>query len=215
MTIADLFVGGPELQGAKQARRPSLSGQLCLGRSELVDYQTPKVGPCRERSTTRRIRGGKKYPMIVYITSCCRRTSTAMSRRRTANTTTRPSSPVWVFRLPADIVFTPRQPGFGVECVTAGVKEVIRMGRVDPPASGSSAFDGRIRRLVIATTPTASSRPRSPGADHRPRQLLWRPSLGRHRRDRSHRDGQERMVVPLYEISRPMSTTRPYSGLTG
>ena len=117
-----------------------------------------------------------------------------------------------------DIVFTPRQPGVSVaECVTAGVKQVIQTGLVDPARVGCRrALDGRVRCLVPRHAHRRRLRGgRGRGADHGPGQLLWRPSLGcGHCRPIISRQARSAWWSPSRRISRLTSTTPPFSALT-
>src|SRR5512140_2168184 len=65
----DLFVGGPELQSARQVTATNpFQADFAWGRSELIDYKTPK-GRALQGALyyPAGFEPGKKYPMIVYI----------------------------------------------------------------------------------------------------------------------------------------------------
>ena len=202
----DLFVGGPELQGAKQVTTTNpFQANYAWGRSELVDYQTPKGRPLQGALYyPAGFEAGKKYPMIVYIYELLSQNVhryVAPSDREYYNTSVFTSLGYFVFQ--PDIVFTPRQPGVSVvECVTAGVKEVIRMGRVDPDRIGVVGHSmGGFDASFIATHTDGIFAAAVAGApitdlvsyygDHH-----WGQGIA----ETDHIEtGQERMVVPLYE----------------
>ncbi len=202
----DLFVGGPELQSARQvtATNPFQAG-FAWGRSELVDFKTPK-GRALQGALyyPAGFEPGKKYPMIVYIYELLSQNVhryVAPSDREYYNTSVFTSLGYFVFQ--PDIVFTPRQPGVSVaECVTAGVKQVIQTGLVDPARVGVVGHSmGGFDASFLATHTDGVFAAAVAGApitdlvsyygDHH-----WGQGIA----ETDHIEtGQERMVVPLYE----------------
>jgi len=202
----DLFVGGPELSGAKQVTATNpFQADFAWGRSELFDYRTDKG---------RSLQGalyypagyepGKKYPMIVYIYELLSQNVhryVAPSDREYYNTSVFTS--LGYFVLQPDIVFRPRQPGLSVaECVTGGVKRVIEMGLVDPARVGVVGHSmGGFDASFLATHMDGVFAAAVAGApitdlvsyygDHH-----WGQGIA----ETDHIEtGQERMAVPLYE----------------
>ncbi|MGB8958023.1 MAG: prolyl oligopeptidase family serine peptidase, partial [Candidatus Aminicenantales bacterium] len=202
----DLFVGGPELQSARQvtATNPFQTG-FAWGRSELVDFKTPR-GRALQGALyyPAGFEPGKKYPMIVYIYELLSQNVhryVAPSDREYYNTSVFTSLGYFVFQ--PDIVFTPRQPGVSVaECVTAGVRQVIQTRLVDPARVGvvghsMGGFDASflathtdgVFAAAVAGAPITDLA--SYYGDHH-----WGQGIA----ETDHIEtGQERMVVPLYE----------------
>jgi dipeptidyl aminopeptidase/acylaminoacyl peptidase len=136
----NIFVGGPDLKDAKQVTNTNaFQANYAWGRSETVDFTAGK---------TQKLQGslyypagyepGKTYPMIVYIyekLSDGVHGYVAPTNRSYYNISVFTTQGYFVFE--PDIVFTPRQPGVSVvNCVTAGVKQVLTMGAVDPKRVG-------------------------------------------------------------------------------
>jgi dipeptidyl aminopeptidase/acylaminoacyl peptidase len=202
----DLLVGGPELQGAKQVTATNpFQANYAWGRSELVDFKTPKGRPLQGALYyPAGFEPGKTYPMIVYIYELLSQNVhryVAPSDREYYNTSVFTSLGYFVFQ--PDIVFTPRQPGVSVvECVTAGVKQVIQTGLVDPGRIGVVGHSmGGFDASFIATHTDGIFAAAVAGApitdlvsyygDHH-----WGVGIA----ETDHIEtGQERMVVPLYE----------------
>jgi acetyl esterase/lipase len=202
----DLFVGGPELQGARQVTATNpFQADFAWGRSELVDFKTAKGRPLQGALYyPAGFEPGKKYPMIVYIYELLSQNVhryVAPSERDYYNTSVFTSLGYFVFQ--PDIVFRPRQPGVSVaECVTAGVKQVIQTGLVDPARVGVVGHSmGGFDASFLATHTDGVFAAAVAGApitdlvsyygDHH-----WGQGIA----ETDHIEtGQERMVVPLYE----------------
>jgi len=202
----DLFVGGPELQGARQVTTTNpFQANFAWGRSELVDFRTPK-GRALQGALyyPAGFEPGKKYPMIVYIYELLSQNVhryVAPSDRDYYNTSVFTSLGYFVFQ--PDIVFSPRQPGVSVaECVTAGVKQVIQTGLIDPGRVGVVGHSmGGFDASFLATHTDGVFAAAVAGApitdlvsyygDHH-----WGVGIA----ETDHIEtGQERMVVPLWE----------------
>jgi acetyl esterase/lipase len=202
----DLFVGGPDLQSARQITTTNpFQANFAWGRSELVDFQNPQGRPLQGALYyPAGFEPGRKYPMIVYIYELLSQNVhryVAPSDREYYNTSVFTSLGYFVFQ--PDIVFTPRQPGVSVaECVTAGVKKVIQTGLVDPGRVGVVGHSmGGFDASFIATHTDGVFAAAVAGApitdlvsyygDHH-----WGVGIA----ETDHIEtGQERMVVPLYE----------------
>ena len=202
----DLFAGGPELQSARQVTATNpFQASFAWGRSGLVDFKTAKGRPLQGALYyPAGFEPGKKYPMIVYIYELLSpnvHRYVAPSDREYYNTSVFTSLGYFVFQ--PDIVFTPRQPGVSVaECVTAGVKQVIQTGLVDPARVGVVGHSmGGFDASFLATHTDGVFAAAVAGApitdlvsyygDHH-----WGQGIA----ETDHIEtGQERMVVPLYE----------------
>ncbi len=202
----DLFVGGPELQGAKQVTTTNpFQADFAWGRSELIDFKTDK-GRALQGALyyPAGFEPGRKYPMIVYIYEKLSQNVhryVAPSDRDYYNTSVFTSLGYFVFQ--PDIVFRQRQPGVSVaECVTAGVKQVLQTGLVDPARVGVVGHSmGGFDASFLATHTDGVFAAAVAGApitdlvsyygDHH-----WGQGIA----ETDHIEtGQERMVVPLYE----------------
>jgi dipeptidyl aminopeptidase/acylaminoacyl peptidase len=131
----DVFIGGPDLEGAKQITKTNpFQDRYAWGHSEAIEYKN-------ERGD--RLQGGlyypagyqagKRYPMIVYLYE---RLSDGVHRyvspdeRSPYNVAAFTS--LGYFVLEPDIKFRPREPGLSVaDCVGAAVKKVVEMGLAD------------------------------------------------------------------------------------
>ena len=202
----DLFVGGPDLKGARQVTSTNpFQADFAWGRSELVAFTTEKGRPLQGGLCyPAGYEAGKKYPMIVYIyelLSPMVHRYVAPSDREYYNTSVFTSLGYFVFM--PDIVFRPRQPGLSVaECVTAGVKRVVEMGLADPARVGVVGHSmGGFDASFLATHTDGVFAAAVAGApitdlvsyygDHH-----WGTGIA----ETDHIEtGQERMVVPLYE----------------
>ncbi len=202
----DLFVGGPELASARQVTTTNpFQANFAWGRSELIDYKTAKGRPLQGALYyPAGFEAGKKYPMVVYIYELLSQNVhryVAPSDREYYNTSVFTSLGYFVFQ--PDIVFTPRQPGVSVaECVTAGVKQVIQTGLVDPARVGVVGHSmGGFDASFLATHTDGVFAAAVAGApitdlvsyygDHH-----WGQGIA----ETDHIEtGQERMVVPLWE----------------
>ncbi len=136
----DLFVGGPDLSGARQVTSTNLfQDKFAWSRSEVIEYKTDKG--LRLQGALYYPAGyeaGRRYPMVVYLYE---RLSDGVHRyvppsdRDYYNTTVFTSQGYFV--LQSDIVFRPREPGLSVvECVTPAVRRVAAMGVIDPARVG-------------------------------------------------------------------------------
>ncbi|HOW86899.1 MAG TPA: prolyl oligopeptidase family serine peptidase [Candidatus Aminicenantes bacterium] len=202
----DLFVGGPELQGARQVTTTNpFQADYAWGRSELVDFKTEKGRPLQGALFyPAGYEPGKAYPMIVYIYELLSQNVhryVAPSEREYYNTSVFTSRGYFVFQ--PDIVFRPRQPGISVaECVTAGVRRVLETGLVDPRRVGVVGHSmGGFDASFLATHTDGVFAAAVAGApitdlvsyygDHH-----WGVGIA----ETDHIEtGQERMVDPLYE----------------
>jgi dipeptidyl aminopeptidase/acylaminoacyl peptidase len=202
----DLFVGAADLKDAKMVTRTNaFQAGYAWGRSELLDYTTP--GGRRLQASLHYPAGyeaGRKYPLIVYnyeLLSQNVHRYVAPSDREYYNISVFTSHGYFV--LQPDIVFTPRKPGPSViECVTAGVRKVLRMGLVDPARVGVVGHSmGGYNTSILATRTTGIFAAAVAGApmtdlvsyygDHH-----WSSGIA----ETDHIEtGQERMVVPVYE----------------
>ncbi len=202
----DIFVGGVEVSDAKQATTTNtFQSNYAWGHSDLIDYET---------GSGKKLQGalyypagyepGTRYPMIVYIYEKLSQNVhryVVPSDRSYYNTSVFTSHGYFVFQ--PDIVFTPRQPGLSVvQCVTAGVKEVIQMDIIDPKRVGVVGHSmGGFDAAFLATHTNGVFAAAVAGApitdlvsyygDHH-----WSSGIA----ETDHIEtGQERMVVPLYE----------------
>ncbi len=202
----DLFVGGADLAAAKQVTTTNaFQADFAWGRSRLIDYTTDK-GRLLQGALyyPAGYEAGKKYPMVVYIYELLSpnvHRYVAPSDREYYNSSVFTS--LGYFVLQPDIVFRPRQPGVSVaECVTAGVKQVVGMGIVDPARVGVVGHSmGGFDASFLATHTDGVFAAAVAGApitdlvsyygDHH-----WGVGIA----ETDHIEtGQERMVVPLYE----------------
>jgi dipeptidyl aminopeptidase/acylaminoacyl peptidase len=202
----DILVGGADLKDAKQVTTTNpFQSDYAWGRSELIEYVTDK---------DRRLQGalfypagyepGKKYPMIVYnyeLLSQNVHRYVVPSDRSYYNISVFTSQGYFV--LEPDIIFRIRQPGWSVvECITAGVDKVIKMGIVDPERIGIVGHSmGGFNTSFIATHTNGIFAAAVAGApitdlvsyygDHH-----WGSGIA----ETDHIEtGQERMEVALYE----------------
>jgi dipeptidyl aminopeptidase/acylaminoacyl peptidase len=140
---AEAFDASPNYFELKSARRITdtnpFAGQYAWGRSELIDYQSPKgerlQGALYYPANYQK---GKQYPMIVRIYE---RESDMLHTYYPVSDRTPYSPAVWTangyFVLMPDIVFRPRDPGVSVlECVTASTKKALASGMIDPKRVG-------------------------------------------------------------------------------
>ncbi len=202
----DLFVGAADLASARQITKTNpFQADFAWGRSQLIDYKTDK-GRALQAALyyPAGYEAGKKYPMIVYIYEILSpnvHRYVAPSDRDYYNTSVFTS--LGYFVLQPDIVFRPRQPGVSVaECVTAGVKQAIQTGLVDPACVGVVGHSmGGYDASFLATHTDGVFAAAVAGApitdlvsyygDHH-----WGVGIA----ETDHIEtGQERMVVPLYE----------------
>ncbi|MBI3264139.1 MAG: S9 family peptidase [Acidobacteria bacterium] len=136
----DVFVGGPDLKGAKQVTTTNpFQSRFAWGHAGLVDYKSDRG---------ERLQGalmypagyeaGKRYPMIVLVyekRSDLVHQYSSPSERDYYNVAAFTGHGYFV--LQPDIVFRPREPGLSVvECVGPAVRRVIQMGLVDPTRVG-------------------------------------------------------------------------------
>lgn len=202
----DVFVGAADLKDSKQVTETNpFQSDFAWGYSELITYNTDKG---------RKLQGalfypagyepGKKYPMIVYnyeLLSQNVHRYVAPSDRSYYNISVFTTRGYIV--LEPDIVFRIRQPGWSVvECITAGVKEVIEMGIVDSKRIGVIGHSmGGFNSSFIATHTDGIFAAAVAGApitdlvsyygDHH-----WGSGIA----ETDHIEtGQERMEVALYE----------------
>lgn len=202
----DVFVGVADLKDSKQVTETNpFQSDFAWGYSELITYNTDKG---------RKLQGalfypagyepGKKYPMIVYnyeLLSQNVHRYVAPSDRSYYNISVFTTRGYIV--LEPDIVFRIRQPGWSVvECITAGVKEVIEMGIVDSKRIGVIGHSmGGFNSSFIATHTDGIFAAAVAGApitdlvsyygDHH-----WGSGIA----ETDHIEtGQERMEVALYE----------------
>jgi fermentation-respiration switch protein FrsA (DUF1100 family) len=200
-----LLAGGPALQGAKNvAATNAFQGNYAWGRSELIEYKSPKG---------QRLQGalyypagydpGKKYPLIVYLyekLSDGVHSYSPLSERRYYNPSAITSN--GYFLLMPDIVFRPREPGLSVaECVTAALKQVFTKGVVDEKKVGVmghswGGFDTAF--LATHTNLFAAAVAGAPITDLVSNYGNHHWSSGIAETDHIE-TGQQRMEVPLYE----------------
>jgi len=202
----DIFVGGPDLKDAKQITTTNpFQSNFAWGRSELIEYKSDKGRPLQAALYyPAGYEPGKKYPMIVYNYELL---SQNVHRYVVPSDTSYYNNAVFTssgyFVLEPDIVFRERQPGWSVvECITAGVKQVISMGIVDPKRIGIVGHSmGGFNTSFVATHTDGIFAAAVAGApmtdlvsyygDHH-----WSSGIA----ETDHIEtGQERMVVPLYE----------------
>ncbi len=201
----DLFVGGPDLDRAKQvtATNPFQAG-FAWGRSALVEFTSDRG---------ERLQGalfypagyepGRTYPMVVYLyerLSDGLHRYSAPSEREYYNPSVFTSNG-YVFFQP-DIAFRPREPGLSVvECVGPAVKKVIAMGVADPARVGVvghswGGFDTTF--LATHTDIFAAAVAGAPITDLVSNYGNHHWSSGIAETDHIE-TGQQRMEVPLYE----------------
>jgi hypothetical protein len=192
----DILVGGPDLTSAKQMTSSNaFLSKYAWTRAELVDYvvtrgkqKIPLQGILHYPAN---YEAGKKYPMVVYLYE---KLSDGLhnfqnpSERDYYNGTSLTQNGYFYFQ--PDIVFAPREPRRlrrGVRHRRA--KQGDFDGRGDATKIGSWALVGRLRRHVPVDAHEAVRRGRVGRRHLGSHQQLRQPSLvGRHRRDRPHRD---------------------------
>ncbi len=215
----NIFIAGPDLKNPKKITDTNpFQAKFAWGKSELLEYTTDKG---------RRLQGAliypagyepaKKYPMIVYtyeLLSQGLHNYVAPSERSYYNNAV--FSADGYFVLLPDIVFRERQPGRSVvECVTAGVKEALETGMIDPNKVGLVGHSmGGFNAAYVATHVDGVFAAAVAGApifdmvsyygDHH-----WSNGIA----ETDHIEtGQERMVVPLYEDLQAYIDNSPYFG---
>lgn len=204
----DLFVGGPDLSGAKQLTNTNaFLPKYAWTRAELVDYtvtrgkqKIPLQGILQYPAN---YEPGKKYPMVVYLyekLSDGLHRFTNPSERDYYNGATLTQNGYFYFQ--PDIVFAPGEPGVSVaECVTAAVNKVVSMGAVDGAKVGVMGHSwGGFDAMFLAThTKIFAAAVSGAGiAD-----LISNYGNGHWSSGIAETDhietGQQRMVVPLYD----------------
>jgi dipeptidyl aminopeptidase/acylaminoacyl peptidase len=202
---ANLYVGGPELKGAKRITDTNaFQSKYAWGRSELIEYTA--VGGTRLQGALYYPAGyeaGKKYPMIVYMyekLSDGVHRYHALSERDYYNASAMTAHGYFV--LQPDIVFKKREPGVSVaECVQTAVKKVLEKGVVDEKRMGVvghswGGFDAAF--LATHTTMFAAAVAGAPITDLVSNYGNHHWSSGIAETDHIE-TGQQRMEVPLYE----------------
>jgi dipeptidyl aminopeptidase/acylaminoacyl peptidase len=202
---ANLYVGGPELKGAKRITDTNaFQSKYAWGRSELIEYTA--VGGTRLQGALYYPAGyeaGKKYPMIVYMyekLSDGVHRYHALSERDYYNASAMTAHGYFV--LQPDIVFKKREPGVSVaECVQTAVKKVLEKGVVDEKRVGVvghswGGFDAAF--LATHTTMFAAAVAGAPITDLVSNYGNHHWSSGIAETDHIE-TGQQRMEVPLYE----------------
>jgi dipeptidyl aminopeptidase/acylaminoacyl peptidase len=211
----DLFVGGPELSGAKQMTSTNaFLSNYGWTHSALVDYGVTLPATdgrgARQKVALQGVlqypanyEAGKKYPMVVYLyekLSDGLHNWTAPSERDYYNGAAFTQNGYFYFQ--PDIVFSPREPGLSVvECVSAAVKKVVDMGIVDASKVGvmghswggfDTMFLSTHTKIFAAAVSGAgiSDLVSNYGNHH------WSSGIA----ETDHIEtGQQRMVVPLYD----------------
>jgi dipeptidyl aminopeptidase/acylaminoacyl peptidase len=201
----NVFVGGPELAGAKCVIETNkFQSNYAWGHSELIEYKSPKG---------QRLQGalyypagyepGRKYPMIVYLyekLSDGLHRYSPLSERIYYNPSAFTSHGYFV--LMPDIVFRPREPGLSVaECVAAAVKQALSKGMMDEKKIGVvghswGGFDASF--LATHTKLFAAAVAGAPITDLVSNYGNHHWSSGIAETDHIE-TGQQRMEVPLYE----------------
>jgi dipeptidyl aminopeptidase/acylaminoacyl peptidase len=201
----DVFVGGPELKGARQITTTNaFISKYAWGRSEVIEFRNDRGD--RLQGTLLYPAGyqaGRKYPMIVYLyekLSDGAHRFIAPSDREYYNLAAFTSQGYAV--LQPDIVFRPREPGVSViECVEPAVKKVVAMGVADPARVGVVGHSwGGFDAAYLATHSTMFAAAVAGAAitnlvsnygNHH-----WSSGIA----ETDHIEtGQQRMEVPLYE----------------
>jgi dipeptidyl aminopeptidase/acylaminoacyl peptidase len=204
----DLFVGGPDLTGAKQMTQTNaFLSKYAWTHAELVDYSITRG---KQKIALQGIlqypadyEPGKKYPMVVYLyekLSDNLHRFTAPTERDYYNGTTLTQNGYFFFQ--PDIVFAPGEPGVSVvDCVTAAVNKVVSMGAVDGAKVGVMGHSwGGFDTMFLAThTKIFAAAVSGAGiAD-----LISNYGNGHWSSGIAETDhietGQQRMVVPLYD----------------
>ena len=201
----DVFVGGPDLKGAKQVTSTNpFQSTFAWGHSEIVEFKSDR-GERLQGSLfyPAGYEAGKKYPMVVYIyerlSDGVHRYS-APSERDYYNPSVFTSNGYLFFQ--PDIVFRPREPGLSVvECVGPAVKRVVAMGAADPSRVGVvghswGGFDTTF--LATHTDIFAAAVAGAPITDLVSNYGNHHWSSGIAETDHIE-TGQQRMEVPLYE----------------
>jgi dipeptidyl aminopeptidase/acylaminoacyl peptidase len=201
----DAFVGGADLQAAKQVTATNaFQGKYAWGRAELIEFKS---------ETGQRLQGvlrypagyerGKTYPMIVYVyekRSDSLHQYIAPSEREYYNGTSFTSAGYFFFE--PDIVFRPREPGLSVvECVRPAVAAVARMGVIDPKRVGmiGHSWGGFDTAFMATHTDTfAAAVAGAPITDLVSNYGSHHFSSGIAETDHIE-TGQQRMQVPVYE----------------
>ena len=204
----DLFVGGPDLAGAKQITNTNaFLSKYAWTRAELVDYtitrgkqKIPLQGILQYPAN---YEPGKKYPMVVYLyekLSDGLHRFTNPSERDYYNGTALTQNGYFFFQ--PDIVFAPGEPGVSVaECVTAAVNKVVSMGAVDGTKVGVMGHSwGGFDAMFLAThTKIFAAAVSGAGIS----DLISNYGNGHWSSGIAETDhietGQQRMVVPLYD----------------
>ena len=201
----DAFVGGADLQGARQVTTTNpFQSRYAWGRSELVEYTSERgarlQGVLRYPASYER---GGAYPMIVYVYEKLSDTLhqySPPSERDYYNVTAFQSAGYFV--LEPDIVFRAREPGLSVvECVRPAVAAVAARGLIDPKRVGIvghswGGFDTAY--LATHTNVFAAAVAGAPITDlvSNYGNHHWGPGIA----ETDHIEtGQQRMQVPLYE----------------
>ncbi len=200
-----IHVGGSDLSkaGAVATTNP-FHGDYAWGRSELIEYKSPKgVRLQGALFYPAGYQAGKKYPMVVYmyekLSDGLHRYSSP-SERNYYNPSAITSH--GYFLLMPDIVFRPREPGLSVEeCVTAAVKKVTEKGLVDEKKIGVMGHSwGGFDSVFLATHSHmfAAAVAGAPITDLISNYGNHHWSVGIAETDHIE-TGQQRMEVPLYE----------------
>jgi len=204
----DLFVGGPDLSGAKQMTETNaFLSKYAWTRAELVDYTITrgkqKIALQGILHYPANYAPGTKYPMVVYLyekLSDGLNRFTAPTERDYYNGATLTQNGYFFFQ--PDIVFAPGEPGVSVvECVTAAVNKVVSMGAVDAAKVGVMGHSwGGFDAMFLAThTKLFAAAVSGAGISN----LISNYGNGHWSSGIAETDhietGQQRMVVPLYE----------------
>jgi dipeptidyl aminopeptidase/acylaminoacyl peptidase len=201
----DAFVGGADLEGAKQVTATNaFQDKYAWSRAELVEFKSEKGQ--RLQGVLRYPAGyekGRKYPMIVYVyekRSDSLHNYIAPSERDYYNGSSFTSAGYFFFE--PDIVFRPREPGLSVvECVRPAVAAVAQMGVIDPKKVGmiGHSWGGFDTAFMATHTDTfAAAVAGAPITDLVSNYGSHHFSSGIAETDHIE-TGQQRMQVPLYE----------------
>lgn len=197
--------GETELKAARQVSttNPFMS-DYAWGRAELIEYRNERGA--RLQGALRypvNYQAGRKYPMVVYMyekRSDLLHTFSTPSEREYYNVAAFTQHGYFV--LEPDIRFRPREPGLSVvECVVPAVKQVVKMGVVDPGKVGIVGHSwGGFDTVYLATHTTtfAAAVAGAPITDLISNYGNHHWSSGIAETDHIE-TGQQRMEVPLWE----------------
>jgi len=201
----DVFVGGPDLAGARQITHTNpFQDDYAWGHAETVDF-TSRAGVPLQATLLYPAgwEAGRKYPMIVYTYELL---SDGVHRYEIPSERDYYDFQAWTqegyFVLQPDIVYRPRDPGVSaVDAVVPAVAKIVEMGLVDADRVGLIGHSWGGYQAAFIPTQTdifATSVSGAPLTDFlsMPGSIHWRPGFP----EFGHWEtGQARMDVPPWE----------------